>query len=1564
MTFQQKLDSILFKLAVFWENKRISKKKTGIFLIAVIVLSMVLFQGGENNLLFPFQVKAVIVKDDKPSDMDSDVDSIANIGINNSDYTNAQSLDGTDQVINEDFTSDNTKGGKLKIMAQLTGEILDQRGQSYRHFYNTTTNSYRFETSSAVYKENVVTGTNWVLPDEYPTRFIIRLENGSIYRYETPDEVVSFFLSINNNTLWGVGVEGFDGVLGFALNIDDTNGHGQYLYYPRLKDGTIPAFNQPLYVIYNHLYVNISDTIYDTILNNKSLYGAPQNPRNNLHFENNTNTMTIWFNTDGVSILGQDFDFKFGLKWNITDNSFHLITDFRCTSRGFDDVGLTYEILVSPQAEDTVWQPKYFTVTNGTNSKTLNVSQAWETGTYLQDFYSKIGIVSENGNTFWFSFDDMVNAGFSEKYLNLHNQDIPARGVKKSLRAGMYGYGSYTQNTWIEVDPTFSAKQTTDEFDFDIFFDGTPSYTTETARDDIEVGFENTNDGMFRGFVAFNTGITDRIQVIENHTLTMYQERETFQANEYIALSLYFNDLLVGGFWNETYADANDQTAFEQSKYWTEPSFWVSNFLNGNNTMTSAVVDTMLQNWKNHHNLDSASRQYIPLIMENGTNADWSTDDQVDFSESTISPTSQQMTLIFDYILVETLDTTLFQNYKNITIDSTKVTGNHTNFPILLNFYDPLLRNTARVQSNGNDIAFRDNNGYKLAYDLELFNQTFNSSHAHLVCWVNLFDLVDYEDTIIEMWYGNPSLSAQEEPENVWNNFAGVWHLKEDPSGSPPQITDSTSNNIDGTSVGSMTSEDQIAGKIDGSLDFDGSDDYISLGDQSSLKLTSAFTIQAWYKGFSEPARATIFTTGYTFANDIGIRISGYFDSGDTRAFISYGQGTSLDSVYSDAELPENTWIYIVVTWDGTTMKLYINATKQADEGTLGIDYNTDGSAIGGNIANSAQRFNGSIDEVRVSNVPRSANWVLTEYNNQYSPNTFYEVSEEHNYRLEWEHQVQNVPDSSMDSFNVTIYGFSSQDNGGIKDYPLNAEWFYYYKAFTIDNTKVSGSGSHTNFTVLININDTDLRTKAQDDGDDIAFGDDTTFYSHEIEYFDRVNNTHAWLIAWVRIPSLSTSEDTVFYMYYSNKTMTAQESSEDVWDSNYRGVWHLGDDPSPYYYDSTSYSHDGLALNSPWNDTTSKIDGGVSFDDINERAVDISHTTDLQLASNVYIHVWIRTSDTESDVGLVVNKWGNAASDRNYWLGKLDDNWFSFFLDDTYRLDYALSNFNDGEWHQVVVTANSTTMEMFLDGVSVNSTSWDGTSNTGVSDLQIGKASETVGQLWDGDIDEVRVGINSRGASWFLTDFNSQDDPSIFYSVNQEYNVVERMNVELWNITASDWVTTTYYIGSIEQWHNFSLTTYTGVVGSTITWRYTDNKQYSDYLMNSLNIDYAGVAYWNYSVDLIEATISLDSYNPDSGWENFTENPLELNVSSFFDYDIIIRGDDGVGNPVTNEYLRFDTDGNPTGGTNLTTSWQVIYNDQSADTRQHLFYLFVSSPFSVTEQEYTFTLYIRLLKT
>ncbi|MHC4074241.1 MAG: LamG-like jellyroll fold domain-containing protein, partial [Planctomycetota bacterium] len=142
-------------------------------------------------------------------------------------------------------------------------------------------------------------------------------------------------------------------------------------------------------------------------------------------------------------------------------------------------------------------------------------------------------------------------------------------------------------------------------------------------------------------------------------------------------------------------------------------------------------------------------------------------------------------------------------------------------------------------------------------------------------------------------------------------------------------------------------------------------------------------------------------------------------------------------------------------------------------------------------------------------------------------------------------------------------------------------------------------------------------------------------------------------------------------------------------------------------------------------------------------------------------ISAWVNTSDADSDVGLIVNKWSSVTSDRNYWLGKLDQT-VAFYVDDTQNVTAGLSLINDGAWHHVTGVADVTNslLRIYVDGLEKNTTTYSGTSRTGTGVLHIGNGSGENLQEFNGTIDEVRVQATYRGAEWIETEFNNQDDP------------------------------------------------------------------------------------------------------------------------------------------------------------------------------------------------------------
>ena len=143
-----------------------------------------------------------------------------------------------------------------------------------------------------------------------------------------------------------------------------------------------------------------------------------------------------------------------------------------------------------------------------------------------------------------------------------------------------------------------------------------------------------------------------------------------------------------------------------------------------------------------------------------------------------------------------------------------------------------------------------------------------------------------------------------------------------------------------------------------------------------------------------------------------------------------------------------------------------------------------------------------------------------------------------------------------------------------------------------INHTKIDCT--LTNFPVLISIIDTDLKDDAQDNGNDVVFTDGSgNQLNHEIEYFDGGSGE---LVAWVNVTSLSSTSDTLLYMYYGNPDCDSMENVSGVWDSDFVMVQHLNE-TSGIHVDSTVFGNDGTAFNGVNQDATGVVDGADSFD-------------------------------------------------------------------------------------------------------------------------------------------------------------------------------------------------------------------------------------------------------------------------------------------------------------------------------------------------------------------------------
>ncbi len=339
---------------------------------------------------------------------------------------------------------------------------------------------------------------------------------------------------------------------------------------------------------------------------------------------------------------------------------------------------------------------------------------------------------------------------------------------------------------------------------------------------------------------------------------------------------------------------------------------------------------------------------------------------------------------------------------------------------------------------------------------------------------------------------------------------------------------------------------------------------------------------------------------------------------------------------------------------------------------------------------------------------------------------------------------------------------------------------FNWYREVTIDHTKVPSD--QTDFPVLISGTYAYLKTVGNGGEVTDANGYDVGFYADvyltsklkwEVERYVAATGE---VLYWVKVPAVSASVDTVFYMAYGNSGISSDQSDPaNVWDANFKGVFHLPDGTTLSVADSTG-------INSPTNHSatagTGKIGGGGSFDGAT-KYVDLGATVDP--TASLTVSAWVNPASLPggSSYKMIAEK-GYDGTNEQFAFGFANDvNTGNVSALSFYTFNGAVhgtfiatsGNISTGTLYFLCGVFNGSTWKIYINGVEVASTTDSQAPIHTAKPLLLGAATinASVDRFFDGILDELRISTAARSADWIAAEYNNQSSPSTFYALGSQ---------------------------------------------------------------------------------------------------------------------------------------------------------------------------------------------------
>lgn len=330
---------------------------------------------------------------------------------------------------------------------------------------------------------------------------------------------------------------------------------------------------------------------------------------------------------------------------------------------------------------------------------------------------------------------------------------------------------------------------------------------------------------------------------------------------------------------------------------------------------------------------------------------------------------------------------------KTITIDKSKVSGtlNLLNFNVLIALQSEELKyllgcKRSIQQNTGLPISFALKN--KPAVPIGFQVDSYDPVAGTLYCWVQIAELIAGGSpglNEIYFYYGGNArhYPLSEESRGIWyTGYQQVWHMDFDAF---PAVSFSAFHSAGNHAIGSqsMNAASFVTGVVGTATSFNGATDVMYAAIDTNRKIS----ISGWIMLAQSGAEQVILTND-SAGNGYRVKINAQ----GKLVFEIHSSGAVNTHTAIDP-LPVNTWVYMTVLFNGRLKRIYLNGVYKGGGVSPAPKKDTGGAiAIGGSKQNE-HYFHGLIDELRMANVERTLDWVVTEYRNQQNPMGFISVS-------------------------------------------------------------------------------------------------------------------------------------------------------------------------------------------------------------------------------------------------------------------------------------------------------------------------------------------------------------------------------------------------------------------------------------------------------------------------------------------------------------------------------------------------------------------------------------------